>query len=140
MSAAARVLDRLERVKPTGPGRWIAACPAHEDRAPSLSIRETDDGRVLLHDFAGCDIENVLAAMGLELRDLFERPPEPYSAASRSRIPARDLLELISHEVDVTVIIIAEMIDAQTPTEEGWRRLALAAARIGRARDHAHGK
>ena len=39
MSAAARLLDRLTGVKQTAPGRWIAKCPAHEDRSPSLSIR-----------------------------------------------------------------------------------------------------
>lgn len=61
MNAAARVLDRLDGVRPTGTGRWIAKCPAHPDRSPSLSIRETDDGRVLLHDHGGCDTENVLA-------------------------------------------------------------------------------
>ena len=54
MSAAAKLLDRLERVKQTGPRRWIAACPSHRDRSPSLSIRELDSGLVLLHDFGGC--------------------------------------------------------------------------------------
>jgi hypothetical protein len=41
------LLDHLERVKQTGPGRWIARCPAHEDRSPSLSVRELEDGRLL---------------------------------------------------------------------------------------------
>ena len=75
MSAAAKVLDRLARVKQTGPGRWIASCPAHEDRSPSLSIREIDD-RLLIHDFGGCDTGDVLAALGLNISDLFEPPLE----------------------------------------------------------------
>ena len=28
---------------------WMAPCPAHEDRDPSLAIRGTCDGRVLVH-------------------------------------------------------------------------------------------
>ncbi|MDE2264100.1 MAG: hypothetical protein KGL45_16380 [Gammaproteobacteria bacterium] len=67
MSAAATVLDRLDGVRQSGPGRWLARCPAHEDRSPSLSIRELDDGRVLLHDFGGCDTQAVLDALGKAL-------------------------------------------------------------------------
>ena len=40
------LLSILEGVKRTGPGRWMARCPAHGDKSPSLSIRELDDGRV----------------------------------------------------------------------------------------------
>ena len=60
------LLDRLDGVRPTGPGRWIAKCPAHKDGRASLSIRELDDGRVLVHDFAACAVADVLAAVGLD--------------------------------------------------------------------------
>lgn len=46
-------------------------CPAHEDRSPSLSIREGDDGRVLVHCFAGCSIEAICEALGWQMADLF---------------------------------------------------------------------
>jgi hypothetical protein len=64
VTVAPRILDRLEHVKQTGLRRWVARCSAHEDRSPSLSTRELDDGRVLLHDFGGCETEGVLAALG----------------------------------------------------------------------------
>src|SRR2546425_974634 len=67
MTAAAKLLDRLERVKQAAPGRWLARCPAHEDRAPSLSIRELDDGRIRLNDFGGCGTDAVLAALWLTM-------------------------------------------------------------------------
>lgn len=71
---AAILLDRLDGVRATGSGRWIARCPAHQDRSPSLSVRELGDGTILLHDFAGCAAHEVLAAVGLSLADLcFER-------------------------------------------------------------------
>ena len=50
---------------------WQANCPAHEDRAPSLSLREAQDGRLLLHCHAGCEPRAVLAALGLTFTDLF---------------------------------------------------------------------
>src|SRR6266436_5508784 len=46
---------------------WMAKCPAHDDRNPSLSIREVD-GKVLLHCHAGCtqrDVIDALKARGL---------------------------------------------------------------------------
>ena len=64
------VLTRLERVRRSGDG-WVARCPAHEDRSPSLSVREGGDGRVLVYCHAGCCTEDVVAAIGLSMRDLF---------------------------------------------------------------------
>jgi hypothetical protein len=75
MSAAA-LLNRLDRPKQTGPDRWLAKCPAHEDRSPSLSVRELDDGRVLINCFAGCGAIDVLDSVGLTWSALFpERLP-----------------------------------------------------------------
>jgi putative DNA primase/helicase len=42
---------------------WMARCPAHDDRAPSLSIAETCDGKVLVRCHAGCDQRDVIAAL-----------------------------------------------------------------------------
>jgi len=67
-----RVLERLDRVERRN-GYYTALCPAHADRKPSLSISETDDGRALLHCHAGCKPENIVAELGLEMRDLFPR-------------------------------------------------------------------
>ncbi len=70
MSQVDVVLDRLERVRRSG-GGWVARCPAHEDRSPSLSVREGADGRVLVYCHAGCRTDDVVAAIGLSMRDLF---------------------------------------------------------------------
>ena len=55
--------------------RFQARCPAHGDRSPSLSIAEGQDGRLLLHCFAGCTTDSILAALKLARRDLFQGPP-----------------------------------------------------------------
>lgn len=52
-------------------GQYTAHCPAHDDQDPSLSVSEGDDGRILINCHKGCSTENVLAALGLEMSDLF---------------------------------------------------------------------
>lgn len=73
-------LSRLRGVKKVS-GGYMALCPAHNDHDPSLFISVSEDGeRILIHCFAGCSEEEVLAAMGLKPSDLFtqkmEKPPK----------------------------------------------------------------
>jgi hypothetical protein len=102
MCGVASILDRLSRVKANGVGRWLGCCPSHEDHSPSLSIREAD-GRILLHCFGGFDVENVLAALGLQLKDLFDEPLSRQVAPAHSKIPAGDILQALDHEILVSV-------------------------------------
>jgi len=44
-------------------GGWTARCPAHNDRTPSLSIRDAGENKVLVRCHAGCDQERVIAAL-----------------------------------------------------------------------------
>jgi hypothetical protein len=69
---AQELAQRLD-AKRNGEG-WKAKCPAHEDRTPSLSIKEGDDGRVLVRCFAGCALEDITRAMNIEVKDLFTTP------------------------------------------------------------------
>lgn len=100
------LLSRLENPKRSGQSVWMAKCCAHDDRSPSLSIRELDDGRVLIHCFAGCGAADVMTAVGLTLADLFPdgvrgefsskpyRAPEnvPYSPTYRHMVRQIDVL------------------------------------------------
>jgi putative DNA primase/helicase len=54
---------------------WMARCPAHDDREPSLAITDTRDGRVLVHCHAGCDQRDVITA--LRARNAWERQRSP---------------------------------------------------------------
>jgi hypothetical protein len=73
MRPVEKVLTRLEGVVESN-GSYKGLCPSHDDREPSLSVSEGDDGRVLIKCFAGCATEEVVAALGLEMKDLFETP------------------------------------------------------------------
>jgi CHC2 zinc finger len=139
VSAAAKVIDRLIGVKQTASGRWIAKCPAHEDRSPSLSVREMEDGRVLLHCFAGCPNGDVLASLGLRMADLFEKPLTHHLPPIRGGFSARELLELSAHEATV-VALLASDARTRTLTADELQRLTQAAARLGKAQELAHGR
>ena len=136
MSTSVKLLDRLQRVKATGLNRWVACCPSHKDRSPSLSIRELDDGRILLKDFGGCETESVLGAIGLSMTDLFPKPLGDLQR-SNSTIPARDVLLILDHEVLVSVLILNDVLSHRTINDTQFDRLARAAFRIGQARDMA---
>jgi DNA primase len=64
------ILSQLESVRKTGNG-FVAKCPVHDDRRPSLSIAQADDGRILLFCHAGCCTKDIVSALGMNLGDLF---------------------------------------------------------------------
>ena len=72
------ILSRLNGVRKSG-GGYIARCPAHEDKRPSLSINTSEDGRLLLKCHAGCSIEAIVGALGLSMKDLFSEDNPPLS-------------------------------------------------------------
>lgn len=85
MAAVERVLSALEGVRKGDDGNWTALCPAHEDREQSLSVRQGRKG-ALVKCFAGCEFEQIAAALGLELTDLFDRDDEePVRPKQRAR-------------------------------------------------------
>lgn len=75
---------------------WIARCPAHRDRTPSLSIREGKDGRPVVNCFAGCDWSNIRAA--LQDKRLWPAPgldrlaPKPRARPRSEKRPQEELL------------------------------------------------
>ncbi len=66
-------LQNLQGVTKQRNKHWMALCPGHEDKNPSLSISQGNDGRVLLKCFAGCKPERIVSALGLAMSDLFDR-------------------------------------------------------------------
>lgn len=129
------LLSRLNRVRRTGEGRWTACCPAHEDRSPSLAIRD-NAGVILLHCFGGCPVDSIAAAVGLDLTDLF--PPRPSSdenRAPRSGIHPADALRLIEHEARTVAELAVACTGAEGLLPDSISlRLARAAAAISAAR------
>jgi hypothetical protein len=61
----------LLRARSAGRRRWMARCPAHPDRNPSLGISEAPGGAILLRCHRGCATDAILRAMKLQWRDLY---------------------------------------------------------------------
>lgn len=132
------MLSRLEGVRRTGNGTWLARCPAHADKSPSLSLRECDSGAVLIHCFAGCAAHDVVGAVGLLVSDLF--PPRPIDPAfvgkpERRPFPAADILRAIGFEALVVACAASAMLAGEPFTHADRDRLMRAVGRIQSALD-----
>lgn len=130
------LLQRCAKVKETGLGRWVACCPAHDDRSPSLAIRECGDGKVLVYCHAGCESEDVLAAVNLSFADLM---PERIGAKYRRsplnlRFDAKQVLAALAHEIMV-VGLITERVAGIAAIAEDQDRLLVAMCRVQNALD-----
>ncbi len=129
--SANTLLLHLTGIKETGAGRYLACCPAHSDKRPSLAIRELDDERVLIHCFAGCSVEEVLHAVGLELDALY---PEKLIGhclhPERRPFSARDILEAVGNEALIVSVAASTIARGETLVEDDRKRLMLASRRL----------
>lgn len=127
------LLDRLNGVKGSK-GSYTARCPAHSDRSPSLAIRESD-GTILLHCFAGCDVHQIVEAVGLDLQDLF--PPtegvETFKPSLKRPFYSSDLLKIIAFEALVVQIMALDIAEGKIPSDSDRERMRLAYERIDEA-------
>ncbi len=130
------LISRLDGVKETGHGKYVARCPAHDDKSPSLAIKECGDGRILIHDFAGCETEDVLSAIGLEFSDVMPERISTEHSYKRMRQPfdARQVLATLDHESLVVSIIGADFLEHKDIDEDTWSRLGAAVNKINSAR------
>jgi hypothetical protein len=75
-----------------GSNSYVACCPAHEDRSPSLSLTDTGDGLTLWHCHAGCsqrDVRDALVDRGLWPRPGDAGEPVRRGNPKRRSKPAR---------------------------------------------------
>ncbi len=127
------ILSRLDGVKQTGPYKWLARCPAHEDRSPSLSIKETETGSVLVHCFAGCSVNGVVAAIGLELSDLFPARRDFDANAPRPKHPKfrpSELFPLVVTEALILALAWRTVADGGELSLDDRERAELAAIAV----------
>lgn len=130
MSQVDNLLSHLDKVKSTGKGKWVACCPAHDDKSPSLAVRELDDGRVLVHCFAGCSVHEVLDAVGLDMAALFPPSEIQHGKIERRPFPAADVLRAVGFEALVVCAAAVTMVAEEAFTPADRDRLILATERI----------
>jgi hypothetical protein len=129
------IITRFDRVRKSTTSRgYTCRCPAHDDKGPSLSISETNDGRILLHCFAGCSVGDVLAASGLRMSDLFpDRGPENHISTPRHRMSAVEALRCISFEATILAVLAADISAGRTPSPTDLSRARTANYNINQA-------
>ncbi len=125
------LLNRLEGVKETSAGQYMARCPAHDDKSPSLSVTEKD-GKVLIHCYAGCAAVEIVEAVDLSLSDLFDKPlyhlgkPIP----KRDRWDARASLRLLDNESRIALMAAIAVVEGRPLSATDLERVRMAQNRI----------
>ncbi len=137
MTPLSLVLDRLDHLREIRPGQYRAKCPAHDGKSTdSLSIAEGSDGTVLLHCWGACPNEDVVAALGLTLKDLFpprDLAPEDRQAYARTK-DREQFRRALQHELTCLLQIVTAQIHKwpiEDPDPEGRERQAVARIRRG---------
>lgn len=140
MSNLPQFLSTLDKVRKHGKD-YMACCPAHPDKSPSLTIAEREDGRILVHCFAGCSAEEVVNAVGMELKDLMPanigyhkkspdpRPFNPY-----------DVLAAVRDDFTVCLVMAKDMQSGKVLTSDESLLLAKIIGRTSMAIQLAGGR
>lgn len=130
------ILNALQKVKRTGQGRYVALCPVHDDRKPSMAITETSDGGVLIHCFAcGANGAEVCGALGIDQSELF--PPrldnEDYRNVRKKPellFTDRQLLECIEFETMIVLAAAKQIATGKKLSDVDLSRVDVAQKRI----------
>jgi len=95
-----------------------------------LSIKEVDDGTILICCFAGCSAYEIVSSLGMRLAELF--PPRVHAGKLLSRQERKrygqavDALRVLRHEAEVVLLASNEL---QQDSQHG-ERLKLAVDRL----------
>ena len=129
MSHLDLLLSRLTSVKGRN-GAYTACCPAHEDRHPSLAIKE-EGGKIIMHCFAGCAVEDIVLATGMDMTDLFPPRQNEYGKPQkRMGFFASDLLRLVAREASIVSVAAFDMGRGKVLPKVDLDRLQLACQRL----------
>ncbi len=118
-----QLLPSLEKLRRTGDGKWLACCPAHNDKHPSLAIKQTDDGKILIHCFAGCDVEAIVSSLSLTLADLMPDNPAYTKRSKPPKFNKYELFDRLAFEAIILSIAIRQLINKTPLSDEDQKRV-----------------
>lgn len=113
MSDINQLLSSLQKTRKLGQGKWIACCPVHQDKSPSLAITQKPDGGVLIHCFS-CHANGlaVCSALGVDPSTLFPRVDNPrYEKQSCSGFSAWQLMYALKDDL-IRLLVVANSMKA----------------------------
>jgi len=127
------LLSRMSKVRRRGNNKWMVSCPCHEDKHPSLSIKD-QDGVILMHCFSQqCSAADICNAIGIDIQELF--PPSDNYDASQAKprkqtgFEPDQVLFAVVMEIVAAQLIVDEVMKTM-PDSELKNRLDLASKRI----------
>jgi hypothetical protein len=98
-------------------------------------VREGEDGRVLVHCFGGCSVDQIVGAVGMDMNDLFP-PKREWSQqttpvkAMKPRFYASDLMRIVSFEALVVMIAASDLSKGKKLSDRDMERMKLSCERI----------
>jgi hypothetical protein len=133
-------LGKLDKVRKTGRDSWRACCPGHNGSNPTaLTIREVDDGRVLIKCFHGCSVEQIVSSVGMQVSDLFpQNPISPHKKPERLPFNPRDVLAAMGSESMIVAMCGSDISKGKALSDAEMKRLLLAVSRIKSAVEMCH--
>ena len=132
MSQLDTFLSRLQKVRKTGKDSWLACCPHHGDKNPSMTVSVGSNGIVLCHCHShGCGIDQIAESVGMEVKDLMPENPLYHRARPlKAPVNPRDALFAVKDDL-TSALIMAKMIQAgEKLTEEDTLQLAKIVGRL----------
>jgi len=131
------LLGRLTRVKSSGRDSWMACCPAHDDKSPSLKI-DLKNGRILLKCWSGCSAEDVLGAVGMDFPDIMPDQPTHHRAkGTKPTLYATDALRILKVESMIITMCASDIKHKRPIADDDYQRVLLAMERINTAMEAA---
>jgi hypothetical protein len=134
MTPTNNLLDRLQKVRSKGAGKWVACCPAHPDKSPSLAVTETQTGTLLVHCHTGCSIEEITSSIGLTVADLFPKNGDSSVTAKSIKRPfsIAQILAAFERELLIATQFLGAIGRGETVPEAERQRAAYCAERIAK--------
>ena len=135
------ILSRLSKVRRLGDGKYVACCPVHGDKNPSLAVTQKPDGATLIHCF-GCGANGIAVcnALGVDPSVLFPPSDNPkYEKQSRSGFNAWQLLHGLKDDLIRLVIVANELKKLDALSDEDRSFVANLAIRISDAINYLEG-
>lgn len=132
-------VSRLDKPRQISRGRWVACCPAHADKTPSLSIAEGDDGRTLLHCFAGCALDEIVGAVGVKLSEIMPAD-RPMPLRGKRTFSPTQMLEAMEVNATIVALLAADMANGKTLAKAEKDKLFSIAGEFAQALELVRGK
>jgi len=124
------LLGKLQKVKSRGRDSWVACCPAHDDKSPSLKI-DIKSGKILIKCWSGCETADILGAVGLDFNDIHpDKPIYHRSSGKKPTIYASDALRILKVEAMVVTLCAIDIKNKKPISDENHQRVILAMERI----------